>query len=63
MGYGEAKKELLQMMLDYFADARRRKQELIENPSYVEDVLQAGAAKAREKAAQVLHRCRAACGY
>ena len=63
VGYGEVKKELVTLVLDYFADARAKKRELVENPGYVEDVLQAGGAKAREKASEVLERCRAAAGY
>jgi len=63
LGYGEVKKALVTMVLDHFADARARKQELINNPDYVEDVAQAGAAKARAKAAEVLDRCRSACGF
>jgi tryptophanyl-tRNA synthetase len=63
MGYGEVKKALVPMVLEYFADARRRKQELIADPDYVEDVLQAGGARARATACEVLERCRAASGY
>ena len=63
MGYGDVKKALLAMVLEHFADARKRKQELIEDPDYVEDVAQAGGAKAREKACEVLERCRKACGF
>jgi tryptophanyl-tRNA synthetase len=62
LGYGTAKKELLPMVLDYFADARARKAELEANPDYVEDVLRAGGDKARAVACATLGRCRAAAG-
>ena len=63
LGYGTAKKELVPLVLEYFAEARRRKQELLADPAYVEDVLQAGGAKARATACEVLDRCRTAAGY
>ena len=63
LGYGEGKKELVGLMVACFAEARARKQELLANPQDVEDALQAGGARAREKAAEVLGRCRAATGY
>lgn len=63
VGYGEVKKALVPMVLEYFADARRRKRELLADPDYVEDVLQAGGAKAREAACEVLGRCREAAGF
>ena len=63
LGYGEVKKALAELVLEYFADARARKAELLAHPGYVEDVLQAGGAKARETACEVLARCRAATGY
>ncbi len=63
VGYGEVKKELAGMVLEYFADARAKKRELVADPSYVEDVLRAGGARAREKASEVLGRCRHAAGF
>jgi tryptophanyl-tRNA synthetase len=62
MGYGEAKQALLDAALTYFAAARTKRNELAANPAYVEDVLQAGAKKARAKGQQVLQRVRDACG-
>lgn len=47
-GYGHAKKELLEAILEYFSDARARREELEKNPEYVEEVLRKGALKARE---------------
>ena len=62
LGYGTAKKELVPMVLDYFAEARARKIQLQADPDYVEDVRRAGGAKAREVACATLDRCRAAAG-
>ena len=62
MGYGEAKQALFDAAMSYFAAARIKRAELVANPGYVEDVLQAGAKKARLKAQEVLKRVRAACG-
>jgi len=61
-GYGQAKQLLLERIERHFEDGRRRFQELIEDPAYVEDVLKAGAQKAREVARKVTDHARAACG-
>ena len=62
MGYGEAKKLLLAKVNETFDPIRRRRAELLARPSDVEDVLKAGAAKAKARAAAVLARARKACG-
>ncbi len=62
MGYGEAKQAVFEAAMSYFADARARRLELAANPGQVEDVLLAGARKARAKGQQVLQRVRDACG-
>jgi tryptophanyl-tRNA synthetase len=46
----------------YFAAARAKRAELAANTDYVEQVLKAGAAKARTLAVKVLTRARWACG-
>ncbi len=56
MGYGDAKQTLYEAAFDYFSDARKRREELENSPDTVEDILQAGAKKAREKAQEVLDR-------
>lgn len=61
-GYGHAKKELLAMITDYFADARDRRKELEKHPDYVYDVLGKGAEKARRRAEQVMEPIREATG-
>ena len=62
MGYGEAKQTLYEKALEYFSEARDRRERLESNVDEVEAILQAGAAKAREKAREVLNRAREACG-
>lgn len=63
VAYGEVKKLLADMVLEYFADARARKARLQADPDYVEDVIRTGGQKARQTACAVLERCRAAAGY
>jgi len=62
MGYGDAKKALLAKIEAHFAAGRDRYAALQADPSYVEDVLGAGAAKARAAARAVVDRAREACG-
>jgi tryptophanyl-tRNA synthetase len=61
-GYGDIKKRLADASERYFAAARERRVELESNPQYVRSVLDQGAAKAREKASEVLARVESACG-
>ena len=62
MGYGEAKQAVFEASIAYFSAARSKRAELVANPQYVEDVLQAGAKRARTKGQEVLQRVRKACG-
>ena len=62
MGYGEAKQQLYDAAMEYFAVARERRERLAADPKTLEDILQSGASAAREKAAEVLDRARDACG-
>ncbi len=62
MGYGEAKQTLYDAMMDYFSDARKKREELEARPDDVEDILKAGAIKARAKGREVLDRAKSACG-
>lgn len=48
LGYGEVKKMLFTRILDYFADARKRRAELEQKKGYTEDVLKEGAKKAQK---------------
>lgn len=61
-GYGHAKVELLELMKAHFAEAHERFAEFQAHPEQVEEILRAGAAKARPVAQAVLDRARAACG-
>lgn len=44
-GYGHAKQALFEMLLDRFAEARRRRSELMADPAQIEAILARGAAK------------------
>jgi tryptophanyl-tRNA synthetase len=61
-GYGEIKKALADLSVNYFAAAREKRKELESKPDYVRQVLADGAAKARKKAAEVLLRAQKSCG-
>lgn len=61
-GYGHAKKELLEMIDDYFAEARQRRRRLADNLDYVHSVLRKGAVAARERAESVMGPVREATG-
>jgi tryptophanyl-tRNA synthetase len=62
MGYGEAKQALFEKADAKFSEARERRRQWAETPEAVEEILQAGAAKARGKAREVLTRAQVACG-
>jgi tryptophanyl-tRNA synthetase len=62
LGYGDLKKALFENYWNYFADARKKRAELVANLDYVDKVLSAGAAKARTLAQMVLKRARKNCG-
>ena len=61
-GYGHAKKELLALIQDYFAEAREKRKSLEKNPSYLKDVLETGGKYARERAEEVMEPIRSATG-
>ena len=62
LGYGDLKKAVFDNYWNYFAKARASRAELAANPDYVQQVLTAGAAKARTLAQQVLKRAKVASG-
>ncbi len=62
MGYGDAKKALLSASTEYFAEAVSKRETLEKDADRLEDILQEGAKRAREKAREVLDRTRSACG-
>lgn len=61
-GYGEVKKALADLAVEYFAEARARRLDLASKPERVREILGDGAATARKKAAEVLLRAQRACG-
>lgn len=61
-GYGEVKKSLADAAENYFAEPRARRAQLESRPQEVREILAAGAAVARRKAADVLGRVEDACG-
>lgn len=62
IGYGDFKKRLAEAYWDYFAAMRARRAEILADPGYVDQVLAAGALRAREEAGKVLGRVRKAVG-
>ncbi len=62
IGYGDFKKRLAESYWDYFAPMRARRDEILADPSYVDQVLADGALRAREEASRVLDRIRLAVG-
>ncbi len=62
MGYGEVKKRLAELMIDYFKPFRQRRAELENNVDQVWKVLAEGAQRARTVAAETLAAAREAVG-
>jgi len=62
IAWGEAKKELFTLVNNELAEARETYIELMASPKKIEEILQAGAAKARVKAQSVVHPAREAMG-
>ena len=61
-GYGDFKKELFEKLWEYFAPMRKRREEILRDKSYIDNVLTRGAKHANEIANQVMQRVRAAVG-
>lgn len=62
MGYGEAKKRLAELIIDFFKPYRTRRSELENNLDYVHEVLKKGADRARPIARKTLDEVRQAVG-
>ena len=62
VGYGQFTKDLFEAYWEYFRAAREKRDWIMANPGYVDEVLGQGAQRARETAAQVLSRVRKAVG-
>jgi len=61
-GYGEAKKRLSELIIDYFKPFRQKRAELENNIDYVKQVLADGASRARKIAVETLGQARRAVG-
>lgn len=61
-GYGELKKTLLGLVLERFGPARRRREQLLGDPGYVQQVLRDGRERAMVVISQVMSDCRRAVG-
>ncbi|HEX7239616.1 MAG TPA: tryptophan--tRNA ligase [Longimicrobiaceae bacterium] len=62
VGYGDFKKRLVGALWDHFAPMRARREEILRDPAYVDEVLRRGAGRAREAATAVMDRVRSAVG-
>ena len=62
LGYGEAKKALLEKIFDHFRPYQKRRAELAADPGVVHEALTIGAEKARAAAAQTMARVKKAVG-
>ncbi len=61
-GYGDFKKRLFEKLWEYFAPMRKRREEIFNDKSYIDDVLARGAKHANEIANQVMDQVRKAVG-
>jgi tryptophanyl-tRNA synthetase len=61
-GYGDFKKELFEKLWEYFSPMRKRREEILADKSYIDNVLLRGAKRANEVADNVMTRVRAAVG-
>jgi tryptophanyl-tRNA synthetase len=61
-GYGDFKKELFEKLWEYFTPMRKRREEILADKSYIDNVLRRGAKRANEVADQVMDRVRQAVG-
>lgn len=62
MGYGEAKKRLAELIIEFFRPYRQKREDLEKNIDYVHAVLKSGAERARAVAGDTLARARCAAG-
>lgn len=62
IAWGEAKKQLFELVNGELAEARERYNELMANPKFIEEKLQEGAAKARAYSQPLMAKCREAVG-
>ena len=63
MGYGEAKKRLAELIIEYFKPYREKRAQLEKDPKYVQEVLADGARRAKAAAVKTMTRVRDAVGF
>ena len=61
-GYGDFKKQLFEKLWEYFSPMRQRREEILADKLYIDNVLVRGARRANEIAGDVMTRVRAAVG-
>ncbi len=61
-GYGHAKQALFEAYMEFFAPMRKRREELLKDPGYIEDVLKKGAERANAVAAVTMDKVRRTVG-
>lgn len=62
IAWGEAKKQLFELINSHIGEARERYETLLAQPAHIEEVLQQGAEKARNYSKPMLEKVRAAVG-
>lgn len=62
IAWGEAKKQLFELINGQIGEAREKYEALLANPAHIEEVLQAGALKARSHSRPLLEKVREAVG-
>ncbi len=62
VGYGDFKKQLFEKLWEYFSPMRKRREEILADKLYVDNVLVQGARRANEVANEVMTRVRGAVG-
>ena len=61
-GYGDFKKQLFGRLWEFFAPIRQRREEILAQPDYIDEVLNKGAERANAIADVVMARVRSAVG-
>ena len=61
-GYGDFKKQLFEKLWEYFSPMRKRREEILADKTYIDNVLSRGAKRATEIADRVMQRVRHAVG-
>ncbi len=62
VGYGDVKKRIVELFEQEFGPARERRAELAARPQEMEEIMAAGAQRARKEAQETMKLVREACG-